>query len=38
MRKFCLVVLLVVFGGSSGAWAVPIVVKNIATGIDDGTG
>ena len=38
MRKLCLWVGLIALGWSSGAGAVPIVVKNIATGIDDSTG
>ena len=38
VRLFLAFVVLLVLGWSSGAGAVLIVVKNIATGIDDGTG
>ncbi len=38
MRKLVLAVVAMVFGWSSGASALPIVIKNIATGIDDLTG
>ncbi len=39
MRKLSFLILLAVFSGwSSGAWANPVVVKNLATGINDLTG